>query len=54
MQTKLIAMASAVALGVVQADAAVERMNLFHQIAPLLTNDQRAKLAELPSRRQDQ
>jgi Spy/CpxP family protein refolding chaperone len=46
--------AAAAKVAAVQADAAVERMKLFHQIAPMLTDDQRAKLAELQSRRQDQ
>jgi len=46
--------AAAAKVAEVHADAAVKRMKLFHQIAPLLTDDQRAKLAELQSRRQDQ
>jgi Spy/CpxP family protein refolding chaperone len=41
--------AASAKVATVEADVAVERMKLFHQISPILTDDQRAKLAALQS-----
>ena len=41
--------AASAKVAAVEADVAVERMKLFHQISPILTDDQRTKLAALQS-----
>jgi Spy/CpxP family protein refolding chaperone len=41
--------AASAKVAVVEADVAVERMKLFHQISPILTDEQRTKLAALQS-----
>ena len=41
--------AASVKVATVEADVAVERMKLFHQISPILTDEQRTKLAALQS-----
>jgi Spy/CpxP family protein refolding chaperone len=41
--------AASAKIAVVEADVAVERMKLFHQISPILTDEQRSKLAALQS-----
>jgi len=42
--------AAAAKVAAVQADLAVERMKLYSQIAPILTDEQRRKIAELEQR----
>jgi Spy/CpxP family protein refolding chaperone len=42
--------AAAARVAAVEADLAVERMKLFKQISPILTEDQRSKLGETQSR----
>jgi Spy/CpxP family protein refolding chaperone len=41
--------AASARVAAVEADVAVERMKLFHQISPILTDEQRTKLAALQS-----
>jgi Spy/CpxP family protein refolding chaperone len=41
--------AASAKVAVVEADVAVERMKVFHQISPILTDEQRTKLAALQS-----
>jgi Spy/CpxP family protein refolding chaperone len=42
--------AASARVAAVEADVAVERMKLFHQISPILTDEQRTKLAALQSK----
>jgi Spy/CpxP family protein refolding chaperone len=45
--------AASAKVAAVEADAAVERMKIFHQVNPILTDEQRTKLAAMESKLED-